>query len=165
MALKDSKAHFKFLRSPCDLWRPSRARRHAAWPDAWWRHRAQRSLGYVSPRKRQELHRVKSGRTPLREGHTSLTLLLKNISFIYLATLGLSHGTWIWVAVACELLVHMHVGSRSLTRGQTQAPALGAQNLSHGTTGKSQKAMLLNHLKCMMYLLFSLHMAENKLST
>ena len=51
--------------------------------------------------------------------------LLKMYLFIYLAVLGLSRGTW---GVRSSL---WHVGSSSLTRDQTWAPALGVQSISH----------------------------------
>ena len=47
--------------------------------------------------------------------------------FIYLAVLSLSQWN----------ILMWHVRSSSLTRDQTQVPALGAQSLSHWTTGKS----------------------------
>ena len=42
----------------------------------------------------------------------------------------------------------LHVGSSSLTRGQAQAPALGAQSLSHWTTREAPVCIsrqILNH--------------------
>ena len=59
---------------------------------------------------------------------------------------------WDLSAVACKLISCMwyansrlgHVGSSSLTRDQTQAPSLGARNLSHWTTGGDRAKCVLN---------------------
>ena len=54
--------------------------------------------------------------------------------FIYLATPGLSCGF--------GDIYLQHVGSSSLTRHQTHAPALGAWSLSHWTTREVPKCII-----------------------
>ena len=87
--------------------------------------------------------------------------------FIYLVAPGLScsrRAPQLWLAgssvAACGLLscgmrtlsCGMHVESSSLTRDQTQAPALGVWSLIHCTTSEVPSFIFLNSIICLLFI-------------